>query len=339
MIFYYSHGFQISRLDETQWNVLEASTCLRRDADHMPTSDSLRLGVLAISVNVALMIIKIEVGVVGNSYALVADGVESASDIFTSVLTWAGYQFSLKPADADHPYGHGKIDALTGIFSGLCLLCAAIFIAYQSILEIRTPHHLPAWFTLPVLLIVICVKEWLSRRVFVAADTHESVALKGDAWHHRSDAITSAAAAIGISVALIGGRGWEAADDWGALAACLVITTNAIRLLRTAVYEATDRAAPPEWCKEIVQIAESEAGVIAIEKCLVRKSGAALFVELHVEINPKATVEEGHRIAHTVKAALMEANPRIQDVLVHIEPHSSPQITAQPERLRTLPRS
>jgi cation diffusion facilitator family transporter len=178
-------------------------------------SQTLSLGVLAICINVCLMIIKIGVGVVGNSYALVADGIESASDIFSSVITWAGFRLSLKPADEDHPYGHGKIDALTGIFSGSCLFAAAAFIAYQSIIEIRTPHHSPAWFTLPVLIAVIVVKELLSRRVFAVADTLDSNALKGDAWHHRSDAITSAAAAIGITISLIGGKGWEMADDWG----------------------------------------------------------------------------------------------------------------------------
>jgi len=165
-----------------------------------------KLGIFAICINLALMIIKIGVGVLGSSYALIADGIESASDIFTSIVTWIGFRLSLKPADEDHPYGHGKIDALTGIFSGVCLFAAALFIGYESIIEIRTPHHLPAWFTLPVLVAVVIAKELLSRRVFAAADTLDSSALKGDAWHHRSDAVTSAAAAIGITIALIGGE-------------------------------------------------------------------------------------------------------------------------------------
>src|SRR5882762_173701 len=173
-------------------------------------------------------------------------GIVAASDIFSSVITWAGFRWSLKPADEDHPYGHGKIDALTGMFSGGALFAAAAFIAYQSILEIRTPHHAPAWFTLPVLIGVIVVKELLSRRVFAAADAFDSNALKGDAWHHRSDAITSAAAAIGITIALIGGKGWEMADDWGALAACSVILTNAFRIVKSSVYDATDRAVSPQ---------------------------------------------------------------------------------------------
>ena len=235
----------------------------------------LGLGILAIAINVSLMIIKVGVGLIGNSYALVADGIESASDIFTSIVTWAGFRLSLKPADDDHPYGHGKIDALTGMFSGVCLFAAALFIAYQSIIEIRTPHHLPAWFTLPVLLGVIIVKEFLSRRVFAVAGDLDSSALKGDAWHHRSDAVTSGAAAIGITVALIGGKGWEAADDWGALAACVVIVTNAFLIVRTSVYDATDRAVAPELRDAIEAVAATQDGVDRIEKCLVRKAAPA----------------------------------------------------------------
>jgi cation diffusion facilitator family transporter len=287
------------------------------------SSETLRLGILAIGINVSLMIIKIGVGVVGNSYALVADGIESASDIFSSIVTWAGFRLSLKPADEDHPYGHGKIDALTGMFSGACLLAAAIFIAYQSIQEIRTPHHTPAWFTLPVLLGVIVVKALLSRRVFAAAGELDSNALKGDAWHHRSDAITSAAAAIGITVALIGGKGWEMADDWGALAACLVISFNAFMILKSSVYDATDRAVSPDLRDAIINVAAAQPGVQRIEKCLVRKSGVSLFVELHVEVYPSTTIVEGHKIGHGVKATLIANNPRIQDVIVHLEPAES----------------
>jgi cation diffusion facilitator family transporter len=206
------------------------------------------------------------------------------------------------------------------MFSGGCLFAAAAFIAYQSIVEIRTPHHSPAWFTLPVLIAVIVVKELLSRRVFAVADTLDSNALKGDAWHYRSDAITSAAAAIGITIALIGGKGWEMADDWGALAACAVIVTNAFLIVRTSVYDATDRAASPLLRDSIRAVAANQPGVQRIEKCFVRKSGTSFFVELHVEVDPSMTIREGHRLGHQVKAALIAGNPRIQDVIVHLEP-------------------
>ena len=181
-----------------------------------------------------------------------------------------------------------------------------------------------AWFTLPVLLAVIVVKEFLSRRVFAVGDDLDSSALKGDAWHHRSDAITSAAAAIGITIALIGGKGWEAADDWGALAACVVIVTNAFLIVRTSVYDATDRAVAPELREAISSVAAQQTGVRRIEKCVVRKSGTGLFVELHVELDPRTTIEEGHRVGHRVKAALIAANRRIKDVLVHLEPEEPP---------------
>lgn len=296
--------------------------------------ESLRLGFLAIGVNVSLMILKIGVGIVGHSYALVADGIESASDIFSSIITWAGFRLSLKPADEDHPYGHGKIDALTGMFSGTCLFVAAIFIAYQSILQIRTPHHLPAWFTLPVLLVAIAVKEFLSRRVFAVGNDLDSSALKGDAWHHRSDAITSAAAAVGITVALIGGKGYEMADDWGALAACSVIVVNAFLIMRTSVHDALDRAVSPDLQAAISAAAVSVPGAQHIEKCLVRKSGVGLFVELHLEVDPAVTIREGHRIGHEVKAALIASNARIQDVTVHLEPANDAQSLT---RSRPLP--
>ena len=286
--------------------------------------DPLRLGILAIGINLSLMIIKIGVGVIGNSYALIADGIESASDIFTSTVTWAGFRWSLKPPDEDHPYGYGKIDALSGIFSGACLLGAAGWIAYQSILEIRTPHHLPAWFTLPVLLGVVAVKEFLSRRVFAVAHHLGSSALQGDAWHHRSDAITSAAAAIGITIALIGGKGYEAADDWGALVACSVIVANALRMLKGSVSDALDRSAPAAIRDAITEAATSVHGVERIEKCIVRKSGIYFFVELHVEIGPSVTIREGHRIGHEVKSALLSSDLRIKDVIVHLEPAAEP---------------
>jgi cation diffusion facilitator family transporter len=282
----------------------------------------LRLGFFAIGVNLSLMIIKVGVGTIGNSYALIADGIESASDIFTSIVTWAGFHWSLRPADEEHPYGYGKIDSLTGVFSGVCLLGAAGVIAWQSILEIRTPHHLPAWFTLPVLLGVVAVKEFLSRRVFSVGQSLDSNALKGDAWHHRSDAITSAAAAIGISIALIGGKGYEMADDWGALVACSVIVANGFRILKTSFSDTLDRTADPEIRHAIRETGASVPGVERIEKCLVRKSGIDLFVELHVEVAPLTTIRDGHRIAHQVKAVLMQSHSRIKDVVVHLEPAS-----------------
>ncbi|HEY5895393.1 MAG TPA: cation diffusion facilitator family transporter [Chthoniobacterales bacterium] len=286
-------------------------------------NDLLSLGILSACINIVLMLVKIGVGLLGNSYALVADGIESAADIFSSLITWAGFQISLKPADEDHPYGHGKIESLAGMFSGFSLLAAAGIIGYHSILEIRTPHHAPAWFTLPVLILVVIVKEFLSRRVLSASEAVDSTALKGDAWHHRSDAITSGAAATGIAIALIGGNGFEAADDWAALAACGIILVNGVLILKGALHDVLDGSVPKDISSHVSDLAASVSGVENIEKCRVRKSGIRLFVELHVRVDPQISVFEGHKIGHDVKNHLLSADPRIQDVIVHVEPASA----------------
>lgn len=281
---------------------------------------TLALGILSVCVNIVLMLVKIGVGLIGNSYALVADGIESASDIFSSLITWAGFQFSLRPADEEHPFGHGKFEALAGGFAGLTLLAAAVVIAVNAISEIRTPQHAPEWFTLPVLLGVVVTKELLSRRILSAGEAIGSTALRGDAWHHRSDAITSAAAAIGIAIALFGGPGHEAADDWAALVACGIVVITAVLILRSALHDVMDGRVPLEWQKPVIDAAVAVAGVRGTEKCRIRKSGTNQFVELHVRVDPAISVHEGHEIGHRVKKSVLAANPLVRDVLVHIEP-------------------
>lgn len=283
-------------------------------------NEALGLGILAICINIVLMLVKISVGLLGNSYALVADGIESASDIFSSLITWAGFQFSLKPADEKHPFGHGRVETLAGMFAGFALLGAAAVIVWNAVVEIQTPHHAPAWFTLPVLIAVVAVKEFLSRRVFAAGNSLDSNALKGDAWHHRSDAITSGACAIGIAVALIGGEGYEAADDWAALAACVVIIINAFLILGRSLHDVLDGNVCPDLLVAINAASASTPGVRNTEKCRIRRSGINLFVDIHVRVDPDISVFEGHEISHRVKDRLMAENPRIQDVIIHIEP-------------------
>ncbi|MDR1192301.1 MAG: cation diffusion facilitator family transporter [Verrucomicrobiales bacterium] len=280
----------------------------------------LKLGLLSVAANVALMLVKISVGFIGHSYALIADGIESAGDILTSVITWAGFKLSLRPADADHPYGHGKIESLAGLFASVSLFIAAGFIAHHAIQEIKQPHHAPAWFTLPVLVAVVVVKELLSRKLSAANRGLDSRAIQGDAWHHRADALTSAAAAVGITVALVGGAGWEPADDWAALAACVIIGFNGLLLCRAALHDLLDGSVAATVSAAIRRAALTVSGVGNVEKCRVRKSGIGLFVELHVEVDPAITVADGHRIAHRVKDHLQTQFPQVIDVLVHIEP-------------------
>ena len=274
----------------------------------------------AIAINLVLALVKISTGVLGNSYAMIADGIESTADIFSSLMVWGGLRLSSKPPDQSHPYGHGKAESLAGVMVAVFLIGAAILIAVQSIREILTPHHTPAWYTLPVLVLVIMTKEVLYRRMFRIGQSLDSSALKSDAWHHRSDAITSVAAFFGISIALIGGPGYEAADDWAALLACSVILFNGFRLLRPALDEVMDAAAPSEVEKQIRSIATGIEGVVEVEKCRIRKSGLGFLMDIHVVVNGEMSVREGHRIAHVVKERLHDSPLPISDVIIHIEP-------------------
>ena len=276
---------------------------------------------VGVAVNTSLACLKILAGVFGNSYALIADGIESTADIVSSLVVWGGLRVAGTPANERHPYGYGKAEALAGVVAALGILGAAGIIAVQAIREILTPHHLPHWSTLLILLLVVAVKETLARWTNRVGEQADSVALQADAWHHRADAISSIAAFIGISIALIGGPGYEPADDWAALVACTVIAYSGLRLLYITSRDILDAAPPKEVEQQVRSAALQVPGVRAVEKCRIRKSGTALFVEIHVEVDGHATVDEGHRIGGTVRSRLKSAGLRIADAFVHIEPY------------------
>ena len=280
----------------------------------------LRTTLLGIIVSVFLAAIKIFTGIIGNSYALIADGIESLSDIFTSSIVLTGLYFASKPADENHPYGHGKAEPFAGIAVSFGIFIAAMIIVVQSIYEIITPHHAPAPFTLIVLVLVIITKETLFRFVIKVGMTVNSVAVKSDAWHHRSDAITSLAAGLGISIALLGGGPFQVADDLAELVAASIIAWNGWRLLRRALAELMDRSPNPELLDHIRSVATQVAGVDRIEKCLARKMGYHYYVEMHVQVDPDMTVQRSHDLAHEVKDQVTTRLPAVRDVLVHIEP-------------------
>jgi cation diffusion facilitator family transporter len=279
-----------------------------------------RVALLGMLINLVFAAAKILGGLFGNAYVLIADGIESALDIAGSFVIWGGLKLAARPPDATHPYGHGKAEPIAAVVVACGVLAAATGLAIQSVREIFTPHHGPAPFTLAILIIVIFVKEILFRYVNRIGRYVESTAVQTDAWHHRSDALTSAAAFIGISIALIGGEGWQSADDWAALFACAVIGANGVRLLRPALYEIMDTAPRGEIVDLVREAAEKVPGVIAIDKSFVRKMGLSFYVDIHIGVNENISVREGHRIAHAVKDAIQQTDSRIADVLVHIEP-------------------
>ncbi|MDX1951263.1 MAG: cation diffusion facilitator family transporter [Verrucomicrobiota bacterium] len=281
---------------------------------------SLRTTFIGMGVNAVLAGVKITAGVVGHSHALVADGIESVADLFSSFVVWRGVVVAAEPADEDHPYGHGKAEPLAAAFVSVLLLVAAGYIAVQAVREIIVPHQTPAGFTLIVLLAVIVAKELLFRYVRAEGYSLSSSVVESDAWHHRSDAITSVAAAVGIIIALIGGPGYEVADDYAALIASAIIAWNGLGLLRPALDELMDRSPSTSFSKRIEELARSVQRVEGIEKCMIRKVGIAYFIDMHVEVSPEMSVREAHAIAHEIKDVIRRELPIVQDVLVHIEP-------------------
>jgi cation diffusion facilitator family transporter len=289
----------------------------------MPTERlkrSLRATFTGLAVNVALAISKLLAGIFGHSHALIADAIESLADVFSSLIVWRALVVADEPPDEDHPYGHGKAEPIATAVVSVVLLLAAVWISVQALREIAEPHLAPARFTLVVLLLVIGIKESLFRFVSRESIIVESSAVASDAWHHRSDAITSLAAAVGIGISLIGGKGYEAADDWAALIAAGVIAWNGFRLLRPALNELMDSSPNREVIDRIRKIAETCPGVARVEKCFVRKMGYHYFVDMHVEVDPQMTVLRSHEIAHDVKDKIRAQIPTVHDVLVHIEP-------------------
>ena len=279
-----------------------------------------RLALIGLVVNVAFAILKILGGIFGNAYALIADGIESALDVAGSIVIWGGLRFAARPPDDTHPYGHGKAEPLTTIFVAGIVLLAAIAVAIESARTMFLPHSKPAGLTLLILLIVVVVKETLFRYVVRFGRSVESMAIEADAWRHRADVLSSIAAFVGISIALIGGEKYRSADNWAAIFVCLVIGSVGVRLLRPAIYEILDTAPRGAIVDLVRDAAASVKGVVRIDKSLVRKMGLSFYVDLHVEVNGDISVREGHHIAHEVKRAIQKSDPRIADVLVHIEP-------------------
>jgi cation diffusion facilitator family transporter len=271
--------------------------------------------------NALLAIIKGLAGFFGNSYALIADAIESTTDIFSSFLVLFGIKYSNRPADDNHPYGHGRAEPLITFLVVGFLITSATIIAYESILNIGTPHNLPKPWTLIILFFIIIWKEISFRLVMKRSEETNSSSLKADAWHHRSDAITSVAAFIGISIALLLGKGYESADDWAALFASGFILYNSYLIFRPALGEIMDEHLYDDLILDIRQVSHKVDGVIDTEKCFIRKAGMKYHVDLHAIVNANISVKEGHDIAHKLKDTLREQIPQLGHVLIHIEPN------------------
>ena len=288
---------------------------------HAPNSarSASAYALIGLAFNAGLVVVKIVAGVLGNSYALIADGVESITDLFGSLVVWRGVRVAERSPDDRYPFGYGKAESVAAAVVALLLLGAAGGIALRAFQEAAEPHGPPAAFTLVVLVVVIVLKESLFRRIGTEGESRDSPALLADAWHHRADAITSAAAFVGISIALVGGEAWSVADEYAAVVASGIIALNGVVILRGAVRELMDVSAPAEVLHRIRTRACAVPGVLGIEKVMSRRSGRGWRVVLHVEAAPDLSLRDAHDLGGRVRGELRSL-PEVVDVVVHMEP-------------------
>jgi len=293
-----------------------------------------RLILTGVAANIVLALAKVTGGIFGHSHALIADGIESSLDVLGSSMIWLAIKYAERPPDRDHPYGHGKMESLAALGTSLFLILAGLLVGYQSVHSISgaraASEPAPAWFTLLILAATIICKELLFRWLYRRGHEIGSKAVQTDALHHRSDAMTSLAAAVGISAALVGGPAWVQADDWAALFSCILIVFNGLKMLRSAIGDILDEQASGDFMGEMLKVVLAVPGVTSVEKCRVRKSGLIRLADLHVRVSGERTVREGHEIAHQVKDRLLEGAFQLGDVTVHIEPEECPRSAAHP---------
>lgn len=291
-----------------------------------PMSDKSAGAASALSLvsNVAMATVKILVGFVGASYALIADGIESLADSVSSLIVWNGLRVGSKQPDGDHPYGHGKAESIATLIAGLGLIISGALIASQAIREILTDHQPPEFFTIPVLVVIIVIKELLYRFMTRQAHKHDSHALLAEAYHHRSDSLTSLCVLVGIGIAVFAGPGFAAADDIAALLVTVLIFRNGYRIVRPAIDELMDRHVDDDRYQDIMQCIQKVPGVEFVETLWIRRSGRRFHVDVHIEVDPNISVSAGHHIAHQVKDQLLNmANIDIEYVGTHVEPATS----------------
>jgi len=281
---------------------------------------AIRTVIFSMVSSVFLAGIKFLTGIFGNSYALIADGIESVVDVFSSILVLVGLKYAERPADENHPYGHGKAEPLITFLVVVFLVISAATIAWQAISNIQTPHELPKPFTLIVLGAIIIWKEISFQIVNKRSKKLKSSALKAEAWHHRSDAITSIAAFVGISIAIYGGKGYEIADDYAALVAVAFILYNCYKIFRPALGEVMDEDIYSDLTEKIRLISVDVKGVKDTEKCFIRKAGMKYHVDLHAIVDGEISVKDGHDISHQLKDRLRDEIPELGHVLIHVEP-------------------
>lgn len=281
-----------------------------------------RRGVLlGLAVNLALGVIKLVGGVLGHSFALISDAVNSFGDSLTSIVVLYGLQVAQRPPDSEHPYGHTRAEAVASLSVALLIAFSAVLIGWQAIMRLGVAHDMPLAWTLWIAGANVLLKEALYRVNVRIGRKTGSQSVITNAWDHRSDALCSLAVLIGIALVRWGGERWMWADEGAALVVVAAILWAACQLFRTSASALMDRQADPALVEEIRRVAGEVPGVRGVETLWVRRSGLEYFADIHIEVDPAISVAEGHRISHVAKARLVERFAALRDVLVHLEPH------------------
>ncbi|HUI78200.1 MAG TPA: cation diffusion facilitator family transporter [Bryobacteraceae bacterium] len=279
-----------------------------------------RVAAVGMLVSGTLAVYKIAAGLIGHSTAVFADGLESAGDVFASGFVLLALTLAAKPADEDHPYGHGRAEILTGLLIGLVLTAVGALISFNAFLRLGEPHLGPAHFVIWPLLVSLAAKSGLAAFKFRHGKRMRSAALDADAWNDTMDALSATVALIAVSLALYDPARFLDADRYGAFVVGLIVITSGLRVSHSTAMQLMDTMPAERLMSEIRAAAVLVPGVEGVEKCFARKTGLRYHVDLHLEVDPEMTVRQSHDIAHKVRLSILQRLDWVADVLVHVEP-------------------
>lgn len=274
--------------------------------------------------NIILVVIKLYAGFIGRSQALIADGVHSLSDLFSDLIVMFGLKWGRKEEDSDHPFGHGRIETLSGMIIGIILLLVGVGIVYDSIKRLYAHEHsVPSLFAIGVAFISIVIKEALYWYTLKVGKKIKSAAIVANAWHHRSDAFSSIAVLFGVTGAFIH-PDWVLADVLAALFVTFFIVKVGWQMIWQGVKEIIDTAPSKDVVIKINKTAAKIEGVRQVHDTRARFHGGQILVEMHIVVDPNITVFEGHEISAAVKYAVLDEIDDVQRVIIHIDPEINP---------------
>ncbi len=289
----------------------------RRDSIYREAANAALFGLI---VNVSLGIVKLVAGILGHSFALIADSVNSLGDSAASVIVLGALRVAQRPADSDHPYGHSRAEAVGASTVSLLIIIAALVVGWQALPRITLVHEIPPAWTLWVAGINVIIKEGLFRYNVRVGKRTKSSAIVASAWDHRMDALCSFAALVGLGIVRWGGQDLVWADETAALVIVVVILVSGVHLYVNSASELMDPQADVDFVESIRAAALCVDGVRDVEKLWVRKMGLEYFVDVHIQVDPALSVREGHEIGHKVKDSLLSSFTLLRGVLVHLEP-------------------